>query len=154
MTWEKGDLVKKEPTPSAFFEHLQTCLKQWISHNYIRHIQGEAISKEKKFMQKASVLLHLDFAENWTVQLPDEIQSHHWSKSEVTIFTCVATTQKGAHSFAVVSDDICHDSAHACYTPWLRCTNGLKSTSQCTLILLMSVIVLLLISRTNFKFMN
>lgn len=66
-------------------------------------------------MQKASVLLHLNFAENWTVKLPDEIQSHHWSKSEVTIFTCVATTQKGAHSFAVISDDMGHDSAHACY---------------------------------------
>lgn len=114
-TWEKGDLVKKEPTPSAFLEHLQRCLKKWISHNYIRRIQGEAISREKKSVQKASVLLHLDFAENWTVKLPDEIQSHHWSKSEVTIFTCVATTQKGAHNFAVVSDDMCHDSPHACY---------------------------------------
>lgn len=113
-TWEKGDLVRKKPTPSAFLEHLQTCLKKWISHNYIRRIQGKAISKEKS-MQKASVLLHLNFAENWTVKLPDEIQSHHWSKSEVTIFTCVATTQKGAHSFAVISDDMGHDSAHACY---------------------------------------
>ncbi|CAN7946225.1 unnamed protein product, partial [Ixodes hexagonus] len=33
----------------------------------------------------------------------------------VPIFTCVATTKQGTLRFGLVSDDICHDSAHAVF---------------------------------------
>lgn len=58
-------------------------------------------------------MLHFDFAENWTVVLPDEVQAYHWHKKQVSVFTCVAITRKSTRSFAVMSDDVCYDSAHA-----------------------------------------
>ncbi|KAM7312905.1 hypothetical protein ISCGN_009809 [Ixodes scapularis] len=113
--WENGDLIKKEVNPNTFLEHLQECVRKWTSHDYIRRLQGKAISDEKNYLRKASILLHFDFAENWTVVLPEEIQSYHWRKSQVSIFTCVVMARKETCSCAVISDDMCHDSAHACY---------------------------------------
>ncbi|XP_077557118.1 uncharacterized protein LOC144171819 [Haemaphysalis longicornis] len=113
-TWESGDLVKKTLDPSAFLRGLRVSLATWIVHNHIRKTQGAAIHNEKKCEQRGSVVFHFDFAENWTVILPDEVQSYHWHKTQVSIFTCVVTTRKNSHSFVVASDDVCHDSAHAC----------------------------------------
>ncbi|KAH9369128.1 hypothetical protein HPB48_012769 [Haemaphysalis longicornis] len=113
-TWESGDLVKKTLDPSAFLRGLRVSLATWIVHNHIRKTQGAAIHNEKKCEQRGSVVFHFDFAENWTVILPDEVQGYHWHKTQVSIFTCVVTTRKNSHSFVVASDDVCHDSAHAC----------------------------------------
>ncbi|KAG0414963.1 hypothetical protein HPB47_007871 [Ixodes persulcatus] len=113
--WEKGDLIKKEVNPSTLLEHLQECVRKWTSHDYIRRLQGKAISDETNYLRKSSIVPHFDLAENWTVVLPEEIQSYHCRKSGVSIFTSVVTTRKGTCSCAVISDEICHHSAHACY---------------------------------------
>ncbi|XP_077562549.1 uncharacterized protein LOC144178508 [Haemaphysalis longicornis] len=113
-TWESGDLVKKTLDPSAFLRGLRVSLATWIVHNHIRKTQGAAIHNEKKCEQRGSVVFHFDFAENWTVILPDKVQGYHWHKTQVSIFTCVVMTRKNSHSFVVASDDVCHDSAHAC----------------------------------------
>ncbi|CAN7939222.1 unnamed protein product, partial [Ixodes hexagonus] len=68
--WEKGDLIKKEVDPNTFLDHLQGCVRKRTSYDYIRRLQGKAISDENKFQQKSSILLHFDFAENWTVVMP------------------------------------------------------------------------------------
>ncbi|XP_040061406.2 uncharacterized protein LOC120836519 [Ixodes scapularis] len=122
--WESGNLIKKSLDSMTFMNELQTLVGRWIPHNQIRSIQGKAIYTEKLCEEKGSLVLHFDFAENWTVVLPDEVQAYHWHKKQVSVFTCVATTRKSTRSFAVISDDVCHDSAHACcaigkITDWL-----------------------------------
>lgn len=47
--------------------------------------------------------------------LPDEVQSYHWSKKQISIFTCVVKTERKTLSFAGVSQDLSHDSAHALF---------------------------------------
>ncbi|KAH9383374.1 hypothetical protein HPB48_024593 [Haemaphysalis longicornis] len=76
-TWESADLVKKTLDPSAFLRGLRLSLAAWIVHNHIRKTQGAAIHNKKKCEQRGSVVFHFDFAENWTVILPDEVQSYH-----------------------------------------------------------------------------
>lgn len=59
--------------------------------------------------------LYFDFAENWTAVVLDQVQRTTGKKTkQVPIFARVVTTRKPTDSFAVVSDDVCHDSAHAC----------------------------------------
>lgn len=57
--------------------------------------------------------LHFDFAENTTMVLPEEIQSHHWQKMQVLAFTCVVATRKRTRNYALIIDDTSHDSVHA-----------------------------------------
>ncbi|KAH9375526.1 hypothetical protein HPB48_012066 [Haemaphysalis longicornis] len=78
-------------------------------------IQAIAINEAKRCERRSSIVLHFDVAENWTVIQPNEVQSYHWHKTQVSLFTCVVTTRKSVQSFAVVSDHMQHDTAHACY---------------------------------------
>lgn len=61
------------------------------------------------------LILHVDFAENWSVIMKDEIQSYHWKNEQVTIFTAVCYCGEDTFSFAMVSDDRSHDKAHALF---------------------------------------
>lgn len=155
-TWKKRHLVKKVSTPRAFLEHLQTCLKEWISHDYIRCTQGTAINKEKKSIQKASVFQHFYFVESYTVMQPEpeEIQSYHSSVKYKSPYSAVWPRPRNVCAVFAVVSRICAMTRPTHATPWLRCTNGLKSTSQGTLMLLMSETELEVIPRTNFKFTN
>ncbi|KAH7941123.1 hypothetical protein HPB49_010188 [Dermacentor silvarum] len=106
--------------PDPFTRHkvspecVSAALAKWIVHNHIRKTQGKAIYEEKQCTERGSIVFDFDFAENWTVVLPAEVQAYHWKKQQVSVFTCVVTTKKSTESFAMVSDDSNHDSAHAC----------------------------------------
>ncbi|CAN7943217.1 unnamed protein product, partial [Ixodes pacificus] len=113
--WERGDLIKKTVSPTSFVKELGKWVTKWIFHDYVRRTQAAAIHESKECEQRASIVLHFDFAENWTVLLPNETQSYHWHKKQVSIFTCVVTTRKSTNSFAVISDDLHPNSAHALY---------------------------------------
>lgn len=114
--WESGgELVKKHLEATAFLNELNKWTKKYIPHYYIRRAQQRAIWLEKANVKPRVVVLHFDFAENWSIVLQRAVQGYHWKTKMVTIFTCVATTTKGTLSFGVVSDDTCHDSAHALF---------------------------------------
>ncbi|XP_075525684.1 uncharacterized protein LOC142588499 [Dermacentor variabilis] len=113
-SWEYGELVKKTLTASSFMREFLRMTMKWIPHNYIRSVQAKAIHEEKQSCERGAIVLHFDFAENWTVVLPDAVQAYHWQKKQVTVFTCVVTSRKSTQNYAVISDDMSHDSAHAC----------------------------------------
>lgn len=99
----------------AFIKELQALVAKWIPHNHITSIQGKAIYTEKRCERKGSLVLHFHFGENWTVVLPSEVQTCYRHKKQVSVITCVATTQKRSRNLAVISDDVRHESAHACF---------------------------------------
>lgn len=112
--WEHGGLVKKVLPLQSFLDVVRHWVVSYISHDYTRSAQRQAIRKEKQGVLPGTVVFHFDFAENWTVILPNEIQSYHWKKTQISIFTCVVTAARGVtHSYAVVSDDTRHDTAAA-----------------------------------------
>jgi hypothetical protein len=50
-----------------------------------------------------------DFAENYTIQLQN-VQSAHWSKSQITVFTAfIWNAENKAYSCAVISDEFDHN---------------------------------------------
>lgn len=111
--WESGNLIKKTLTVAGFLKLTRDCVEKYITHEYITNIQRKAIRDVKANVTQRSIVLHFDFAENWSIVLPNEVQGYYWRKQQISIFTCVATTANGAKSFATVSDDLRHDSAHA-----------------------------------------
>lgn len=60
--------------------------------------------------------MQMDFAENYAIVSQDEIQSAHWSHSQVTLFTCcVWFPYKHCSSYVLVSNDMSH-SKYSVYT--------------------------------------
>lgn len=112
-TWEKGDLIRRDIGAPAFLNEVTNIILKYIPHEYIRGIQRVAIAAAKSSLVTRSVVFLFDFAENWSVVIPRAVQGYHWRNQQVSIFTCVVTTCKRTYSFAVISDDTCHDSSHA-----------------------------------------
>lgn len=114
--WEKADLVQKTAIIQDFLITLRKVAIDILLHKKIKDIQRTAI-KESKVLAKTSssqLVLHVDFAENWSILLQNEVQSAYWSKKQISVFTAVCYYGKDENrSYAVVSDDTTHDSAHA-----------------------------------------
>lgn len=75
------------------------------THCYVKRVQ------EKYFKSKIdpnTVILQVDFSENFSIINQDEIKAAHWSHDQVTIFTAVAWLPQGTRSFVIV----CHDMLH------------------------------------------
>lgn len=111
--WESGDLIRKTVSACIFLKEVRKWAALYVKHEHIHSIQRKAIWTEKNSPRERYVVLHFDFAENWTVNLPNEIQGHYWQRSQVSLFTCVAKTRATTISLATVSDDLRHDTAHA-----------------------------------------
>ena len=90
---------------------LTSSAPQFLKHCFIKRKQS-AVFEEKKRTAQAdgdSVVLQVDFAENYTAAYQDEIQSAHWNQKQVTIFTSVAWSDADPLSYVVVSDSLDHD---------------------------------------------
>ncbi|KAM7292195.1 uncharacterized protein ISCGN_025437 [Ixodes scapularis] len=124
-TWENGNLVNKTADSNAFLKEMQKWATRFSTHDFIRRSQREAVRIEKSKVTTRHIVMNFDFAENWTVTLPHEMQEHHWHKRQISVFTCVASTSQGLKCFGVVCEDLCHDTAHAvlalrCIEDWLE----------------------------------
>lgn len=113
--WQNGQLVKKTLTISNFISNLAILTVKTSVHIHIKNIQRKAIKEEKEMATSNSnhLVLHGDFAENWAVILSSPVQGNHWVNQQVSIFTGICYQGKVTKSFAVISDDTKHDSAHA-----------------------------------------
>lgn len=112
----KFDLVQTTKTIQDFLVELRKVAVDIISHKKIKDVQRVAIKEAKTIVMKSSsqLILHVDFAQNWAVQLQNEIQSAFWRKTHVSIFTAVCYYgQDKTNSYAVVSDDRKHDTSFA-----------------------------------------
>lgn len=109
--WEHNALRNLVLRTDDFLALVRKWLFGYISHDYVRSAQRSAIWTEKIVEDPRKIVLHFDYAENWTIVYSSEIQSYHWQKKQITIFTCVLTTSSSPRSFAVVSDDLHHDTA-------------------------------------------
>lgn len=95
-----------------FIAELQKCAALLIKHEHVLGVRGNAIWKQKSFLEQRQAVLPFDFAENWNINLPKRVQDYCFHKKQQSIFSCVATTPLTTKMFAVISDDLCHDSSH------------------------------------------
>ncbi|KAH9363252.1 hypothetical protein HPB48_017043 [Haemaphysalis longicornis] len=113
--WEIGSLIKKSLPPAAFVKELGKWVTKWISHDSIRRTQAIAINEAKRCERRSSIVLHFDFSEIGQLFCQMKSSRTTGTNHRFSLFTCVVTTRKSVQSFAVVSDHMQHDTAHACY---------------------------------------
>ncbi|KAJ8889500.1 hypothetical protein PR048_008999 [Dryococelus australis] len=65
--------------------------------------------KQKKNSASEDILVQVDFAENYTIQQQNKVQSAHWSKAQIPIFTAYdRNSSNSGNVHAVISDDLDH----------------------------------------------
>ena len=104
---------------NIFFQKL-TFLKR---HHYIWQHQRNYFKNEKLNLKENEVIVHVDFAENFTAVYQNEVQSKYFSKDQVTLHNAVAYFKLNGTietlSMSVISDHMEHCTAavHAFLKP-------------------------------------
>lgn len=100
-----------EGTVGECFEVLVTKMPHFLLHTFIKRVQADEFKSERESVKDDpdKVVIQVDFAENYTAKLQNEIQSAYWAYSQVTIFTICIWEQQGVHSLVIVSDYLHHD---------------------------------------------
>ncbi|XP_049306174.1 uncharacterized protein LOC125776689 [Bactrocera dorsalis] len=88
---------------------LDSQLPSFKLHTYVKRTQQKYFQDRKISIKQDEAVLQVDFAENYRLLNQNEIQSAHFSYSQVTIFTCVAWLHNCTRSFAITSDQLSHN---------------------------------------------
>ena len=125
--WERvNQLVKGKPvkmltkvtktiTREQAIDHLKGLLKDYPRHWFIASHQWEQYCLTTRSLGRKTAVCVLDFAENYTCSLQDEVQSAYYSRNSVTIHPIVVTYKEHGNlirdSVVFISDDLQHDGA-------------------------------------------
>lgn len=119
--WQEIDkrpsLVEKSTTLGECVQELNKQLQFFKIHCFTKKKQATYFDVCKNTIKDnpSQAVMQIDFAENFSLIHQDEIQSAHWSHSQVTIFTCCLWHKTGVKSYVVVSNDLKHSK----YSVWV-----------------------------------
>lgn len=87
------------------------CLRQ---HQYIAKAQAAHLRTTKENLALDSVVILMDFAENYSFVVQDAVQGHHWNNSQATLHPFTVYYKEGTElkclSLCVVSDYLQHNT--------------------------------------------
>ncbi|KAL0147062.1 hypothetical protein M9458_057586 [Cirrhinus mrigala] len=110
--WEtKEGLPNKVQKSGTLSDFLKTVATKFVHHCFVKK-QQSGFFQAKKLQAKAdqeTVVLQVDFAENYTAAYQDQIQSAHWHQKQVTVFPSVLWSDGDPELYAIVSDSLEHD---------------------------------------------
>ncbi|CAF2147192.1 unnamed protein product [Rotaria magnacalcarata] len=87
---------------------------QWLTflkHSYITTEQSNYIRTIKNGASESdTIVVHMDFAENYSLQQQNSIMQAHWTTPQATIFTIhIKVDKDNHHSMAIISDYLEHN---------------------------------------------
>lgn len=111
--WRKIDnriaLTNTVATFSELVLDVERKLPLFKTHFFVKRAQQQYFEETKNNLQPTELAIQIDFAENYRLTNQNEVQSAHFSYSQVSIFTCVAWLAGATKSFALISDKLTHN---------------------------------------------
>jgi hypothetical protein len=74
-----------ESNPTELVDYLKPKLQSFIKHNYVAHWQDNQFKELMYFIPNGTVISCIDFSENYSLKVQNEIQSMHWYNFQITI---------------------------------------------------------------------
>ena len=110
-----GKLCKmvKEGTSDELFAHICAILPEFLQHCCTKRSQAESYQKEREAVggdafDESFAMVQVDFSENYTCMFQDEIQSAHWKKGQVSLFTVALWCDGELHPKVIASNNLDH----------------------------------------------
>ena len=124
ITWQQWINNGHRSTKSDFTGTIRQCVavlgtkvSSFLSHTWVKRKQAKHFEFLKANVSTIKILAQVDYSENFAIGFQDEIQSAHWSKKQLSVFTAHAwLANSESKSFTFISDDITHNkyTVHAC----------------------------------------
>ena len=115
QTTDRSKMVTQSLSVDKFIDLLVGAIDNLTSHSFIAKCQAKYLKRRKEELSDNCALVLVDFAENYSFVVQDEIQSFHWSKSHCTLHPVVVYyKEKGKlaqKSFCFISEYLEHDTA-------------------------------------------
>lgn len=111
---KRMEKVTQEGTAEEALNSLQRKMPTFLEHVFIKRKQASFFEERIATLSANEAVVQVDFAENYTCQHQDEIQSTHWSQEQVTLFTIAIwakdlANKSTCYSHVIVSDDHSHE---------------------------------------------
>ena len=81
--------ISRTTTFSEFMDFFKLTVQRFIKHNFEARWQSEQSKLLRQCLQRGTILSHIDFAENYTFQVQNEIQSMYFQSTQMTILVHV-----------------------------------------------------------------
>lgn len=97
-----------------FLPEFLITLRDYQKHAFLTKMQSNYYKELKETLQQGEVLVVLDFAENYSFVVQDEVQSFHWNNTMATVHPFVVYFQEDGRlknkNFVVISECNVHDT--------------------------------------------
>lgn len=102
------DKIIHEDTVGKAYEIFAERVDAFLLHQYIKRRQSEKFEMAKQEVNDKSAVLQVDYAENFSVVIQDEVQSRHWVNEQISLFTAYAWMTPKRKSYSFLSDELEH----------------------------------------------
>ena len=118
-TFKKKSLLERKATLQELIHILCDDISTLAKHLFVASWQYQQCKEVRDNLPEGAVLMQADFAENYRCDYQDEIQSAHWSYSQVTVHPIVChykcpkseCDETVKESLVIISSDLKHDAA-------------------------------------------
>lgn len=106
-------IVDQSLTKMKFLDKLESQTDDFVNHVFRAHKQLAECRSLKQNLAEHDMVVHMDFAENYTCRSLNEVQSAYWNQTTVTLHPAVVY-YKGSdssvehQSYAMISDETSH----------------------------------------------
>ncbi|ESO89794.1 hypothetical protein LOTGIDRAFT_164827 [Lottia gigantea] len=130
--WSKNDLKKVDKlkftaTVHEIFQILASKLRSFLIHTFIKRTQSKKFDNLKCNVDVKSILIPVDFSENFSIKDQNEIQSAHWVNNQCTLFTVFMWINGTITKSMVIISDYLEHEKYAVYTFMTHIFKYLKS---------------------------
>lgn len=114
ISTDRTHLVKTTSSLHEFIDDLTDRIEKLIPHSFIAKSQSFFLKDLKENLPSHTAVILLDFNENYSFIIQDEVQGYHWTSESCTLHPvvvyCINTDgEKITSSHCIVSDDLKHD---------------------------------------------
>ena len=114
-TTDRSTLQVVEESTDIFINKFVEQIVEFQSHDFVTKKQTEAYKSCKANLKQNECLVVLDFAENYSFCVQDEIQSFHWSNESLTLMPLVAYYKNKENelchvSYVMISESLTHNT--------------------------------------------
>lgn len=114
--WHANELIVKNNTRTEIVDTIDKSVIAVSKHHFLLSKQQEFFRVlENRIKHEQSAVVQLDFAENYSFVIQDEIQGHHWTNNQLTVhpFYCTWSDDGQAvqhKAYIVISDCLSHNA--------------------------------------------
>ncbi|CAF4054587.1 unnamed protein product, partial [Rotaria magnacalcarata] len=106
----KTDIHRLGGSVSDLLMEMDHQWSKFIIHSYITNAQFDYIRNLKQSLPPDTALIHMDFAENYALEVQNEVMSKHWSTAQAALFTIQIRTKIEIVNIVIVSNYLSHDT--------------------------------------------